>query len=443
MHQADQLSRDHQPQVATQTIGRKEVLAVQFGVHQCVTLFLIHRFTAVLHGDAQTRFVAALVEGDDDQHFTFIGFLQGVFQQAQQSLAQAGRVAADHPRYLRLDKADQFDVLLFGLGPVDAQAVVDQGIEVELHIVQFDLPGLELGDVENLVDQRQQFVAGAVDGLHVVALLDRQWRAQQQFGHAQHAVHRRADFVADLGEELGFGVDLGIARGEVAADAETTFGDAALTLAEGDAHQQPADTDECHQGHDQTLRRHQCQPQQRGKNDQGADVEHHHCGDEQARRAVTLLPVIEGDKQHAQAGQGHQGIGDDVQRQGVDEQQQQTAGDDKQDVANQQFVQRVRAERREEAIGEHQSCGSGQQQRQIGARGLHRVPVRQPGAGEVEQQQQTEAQQALADRQPQAAARAGVGVAHKVVQQQHGETAEQQAEDQRLIVVGRAHHRRL
>ena len=153
--------------------------------------------------------------------------------------------------------------------------------------------------------------------------------------------------------------------------------------------------------------------------------------------------MIETHQQHAQTGQCDQCVGDDVQRQGVDEQQQQAARDDQQNVAPQQFVQRVLAQWRKEAQGEHQTGWSRQQQCQISARRLNGLPVRQPRTGEVEQQKQTQPQQAFTDRQPQTAARARVGVAHQVVQQEHGEAAEQQAENQRLLLIGGAFDCRL
>ncbi|MNV31471.1 hypothetical protein D3C71_1227820 [compost metagenome] len=71
------------------------------------------------------------------------------------------------------------------------------------------------------------------------------------------------------------------------------------------------------------------------------------------------------------------------------------------------------------------------------------MPVRQPGAGEIQQQQQTEHQQPFARRQPEGAVRAGVGVADEVVQDQHGDATEQQAIDQRLVLVGGREDRRL
>ena len=221
-------------------------------------------------------------------------------------MTQARRVAIDHPRHLRLDKADEFDVLLLGLGAENTQTVIDQCIQVELHVVQFDLPGLQLGDVEDFVDQREQFVAGAVDSLYVVTLFDGQRRAEQQFCHAQHAVHWRTDLMADLRQKLGLGIDLGVARGEVATQVELVFGDAPRSFTQGDAHQQAAETHHRHQGQHQFLRCDQGQPQQGGQDQQGADVENDHGHDKQTSRAVTLLQVVTGHQQDAEAGQRNQ-----------------------------------------------------------------------------------------------------------------------------------------
>ena len=41
------------------------------------------------------------------------------------------------------------------------------------------------------------------DGLGVLALVGVELGVEQQLGHADHAVHRRADLVAHVGQELG------------------------------------------------------------------------------------------------------------------------------------------------------------------------------------------------------------------------------------------------
>ena len=70
-----------------------------------------------------------------------------------------------------------------------------------------------------------------MDGLDIVALFNGQGSPQQEFGHPEHTVHGRADFVADLGQKLGFGVHFSITGGQIAANAELIFGDAVMAFA--------------------------------------------------------------------------------------------------------------------------------------------------------------------------------------------------------------------
>ena len=53
----------------------------------------------------------------------------------------------------------------------DAGDVVDHGAQRERGGFELDLAGIELGDVEDIVEQRMQIVARFVDGLGDVALL--------------------------------------------------------------------------------------------------------------------------------------------------------------------------------------------------------------------------------------------------------------------------------
>ncbi|MDT4863275.1 hypothetical protein FQZ97_979730 [compost metagenome] len=207
---------------------------------------------------------------------------------------------------MRLHETDQLDFLLLGLGAEDVQAVFDQRIQVELHVVQFDLPGLQFGDVEDLVDQGQQLVAGTVDGLHIIALLGRQRRAEQQLGHAQYAVHRRADFVADLGEEFGLGLQLGGAGGQGAAGAEFILDDASLAFAQ--RHAEDEATEHAHRqqavGRPVGLHRPVAEKHRQRADEGQAKQQQRHA--EQPRRQITVPPVVHGHQQNAQAGDRRQ-----------------------------------------------------------------------------------------------------------------------------------------
>src|SRR5690554_3364838 len=100
-----------------------------------------------------------------------------------------------------MDEADQLDRLMVEAGTAVLQTVIDQRMQVEAHLLQGQLPGFQAGQIQDIVDQIEQVVAGAVDGLHIIALLGRQGGVQQQLGHAQHAVHGGAQLMADAGQK--------------------------------------------------------------------------------------------------------------------------------------------------------------------------------------------------------------------------------------------------
>jgi hypothetical protein len=64
---------------------------------------------------------------------------------------------------------------------------------------------LDLGEIEDVVDQRQQRLAAGAHDLGVLALFRRHLRVEQETGHADHAVERRADFVAHRRQKVALG----------------------------------------------------------------------------------------------------------------------------------------------------------------------------------------------------------------------------------------------
>jgi hypothetical protein len=80
------------------------------------------------------------------------------------------------------------------------------------------LSGLQGGHVENVVEQRQQVAGRGPGGRHIVFLLRVQRGVVKQAEHAEHAVERRAQLVAHVGQELAlaavglFGLQIGFAQ---------------------------------------------------------------------------------------------------------------------------------------------------------------------------------------------------------------------------------------
>ena len=79
------------------------------------------------------------------------------------------------------------------------------GTERKIGRVQFQAAGLDLGEVEDVVDQPQQVVRRRLDRHQILPLVLGEGGLEGQLGHAEDGVHGRTDFMADVGEELVLG----------------------------------------------------------------------------------------------------------------------------------------------------------------------------------------------------------------------------------------------
>ena len=95
------------------------------------------------------------------------------------------------------------------LAPISLSAMskvrcASSGLRRDLHAA-----GLDLGDVEQIVDQRQQMRAGGMNVAGIFLVARRADRAEaflgDDLGEAQNGVQRRAQLVAHIGEEGGLG----------------------------------------------------------------------------------------------------------------------------------------------------------------------------------------------------------------------------------------------
>ena len=143
--------------------------------------------------------------------------LQGVADQVHNDLAQPPRIATHRRGYVRRHVIGQLDALLMGARGEGAHRLVQGVAQVEVHPLQVQLARLDLGEVQDVVDQRQQRVRGKLHRVEVLLLLGRQRRAQRQLGHPDDPVQRRPEFVAHVREELALSA-VGRFRGGASLD---------------------------------------------------------------------------------------------------------------------------------------------------------------------------------------------------------------------------------
>ena len=208
-HHLHQFLADGQAQAAAAIATGGAGVALGEGLEQLPKGVATDADATVADGEHQVRLALAVAAAADGQgHMALLGEFQGVAQQVHQHLLEACRVAQRAPRHAAFQADVQAQAFLQGLGGEQHQGVRGQLLEIELDFLQAELAGLDARVVEDVVDHRHQGAAGAGDGVHVEALGAVQARLAQQLQHAQHAVQRRTDLVAHLGQETALGLAL-------------------------------------------------------------------------------------------------------------------------------------------------------------------------------------------------------------------------------------------
>ena len=139
-----------------------------------------------------------------DHHLALVGELHRVADQVDEDLAQQPRVAANPGGNLRIDVGGERDALLARGHRDDVRNPFDDRDKIERGVLALDLVGLDLGEIEDVVDDRQQVVRGGPRDLRELCKLGGQFRVKHEVETADDSIHRSTDLVAHGRKELGF-----------------------------------------------------------------------------------------------------------------------------------------------------------------------------------------------------------------------------------------------
>ena len=216
MHQVDQALADDQAEAGSAVDTRGRGVCLGERLEQLGRGFGRQADAGIAHGEGYfvvaARF-AALADLDGDT--AAFGELDRVADQVGQDLAQAHRIATHGEAHRWIDDHAEAQTLGGRAAFHQGRHRIDEVLQVDSDALEFELARLELGVVEDVVDDAQQLQRRLVRGRQVVALVGAQRRRAHQFEQRHDAVQRRADLVAHGGEELalghrgGFGLLLG------------------------------------------------------------------------------------------------------------------------------------------------------------------------------------------------------------------------------------------
>ena len=189
----------------------------------------------VAHGEAHDRLRCSgwLAFGTDD-HLALLRELDRVADEVDEHLAQQARVAANVRRQLGIDVCRERNALLARGHSDDVGDALDDFDEVEVGQPALDLVGLDLGQIEDVVDDPEQVCSRSSRNLGKLGELRCQLGVKHQVETADYSVHRRTNLMTHRGKKLG--LDHRGPQRSVAGLGKATFGGPAFgdVVNEGD-----------------------------------------------------------------------------------------------------------------------------------------------------------------------------------------------------------------
>ena len=205
-HGHGQLAADRKAQPAAAMRAGQGLVGLDKGLEQAVRLLLGQSGAGITHFKSDQ--VAPLVlpgPAGRNHHAALVGELDRIVDEVVQDLPDPQRVAPVMSAQAFAGFEHQLHPLAAGR---DGEEFADLAKQVfDLHVFRndFERVGVEPQEIQNVVQNAQQGPRRIVDAGKMAALRLVQRGLAQDFQHPQDRVHRRAQFVADIGQELVLG----------------------------------------------------------------------------------------------------------------------------------------------------------------------------------------------------------------------------------------------
>ena len=146
---------------------------------------------------------ARLLQADPHGDLAAVGEFDRIAHQVDQHLPQPFPVSDDDGRNARFYEIGQQQPLLVSPQSQPFHGLADLVGEVKRNRTEYELVGLHLGEVEQVVQDVQEGIGACLERLHTLTLRRREIVEKHEMRHAEHAIER-GGIVADIGQEVRF-----------------------------------------------------------------------------------------------------------------------------------------------------------------------------------------------------------------------------------------------
>ncbi|KAI3479879.1 hypothetical protein L1887_58027 [Cichorium endivia] len=207
-HEVDEATRDGQTEAGAAVLARGGAVCLAEGVKDDVELVLLDanarvRGAELEHGEVAVDHLGELAL---ERHAAAgVGELDGVSDEVGDDLLETQRIADERIGAVGRHLVHEVELLLRRTHRERLEHAEHDAAQREGDLFDVHAAGFDLGDVEDVVDDGEQVASERRDRDEVLALRARQLGLEGERGHADDAVHGRADLVRHVGEELGLG----------------------------------------------------------------------------------------------------------------------------------------------------------------------------------------------------------------------------------------------
>ena len=135
--------------------------------------------------------------------------LDGVCQKIGENLANSQRIAQKHPGIAEQMRMFYIKKKMYAFfrGPLANQQhrMGKNILQPEFNSFQAEFSGLNLGKIQNIIDDSQKRLRRLLDFMHIIPLVFIQIGFERKIGHTDNCVHRGSDLVAHIGQKERLG----------------------------------------------------------------------------------------------------------------------------------------------------------------------------------------------------------------------------------------------
>ena len=176
-------------------------------LEQALRLFCRQADAGVGHFEFEQHVVAQFfLDGNGRLDAAQIGEFHSIIDIVDQDLPQPQRVPNQTVRHIGRHLNVQLESLGTGFSGCQVDDVADHVVKLERNPLNLQLSGLNLGDIQNVVQHGQKMLPRLLNFFDMIELARRQIGLAHQVGHADDGVHGGSDFMAHIGQKIAFGL---------------------------------------------------------------------------------------------------------------------------------------------------------------------------------------------------------------------------------------------